>query len=336
MSVMSLSVTAATDTSTLTDGEKGLLIMQRADINGDLAYTTTDASILLRAAAGIIESKDDYDLDLDGAVTLADAQKMLKVAAGIDSIITDEYALYTFNELINSVKTIKPGFRKTSTAVCPSIKVTTTGAPVGKLNVTNMEYKNYVATLVDVMNSFPYNTMLDDEMKAELEVMKQSAVDVYKPQVETKTVAATSNSHYTYFPVNNLGWSSKLTFEDIKSVSYHLESGNFVFTVKLDDKTYTGDQYPTGTAGFSGRQQLPYGKIFNIPALDESDGSVVNSMAFKNGVVTLKADIATGEVVSVDYGYSYTSNITSAQAEDSDLVMRTNTTANITENYVMN
>lgn len=335
MSVMSLSV-SATDTA-LTDEEKADMMtsMLRADVDGDGAYSTQDAAKLLRAAAGIEETKAEYDLDLDGQVSLLDAQKMLRVAADLDNVVDDEKLFKLFNESINSVKRVKPGFSRTITVVFPTIKVTTTGAPDSQLNVSNMEYRDYVNTLVKVMNSFPYNTMLDADMKAELEAMKKSAVDVYLPQTEVKNVAATSNSHYTNFPVNNLGWSSKLVMDDIKSIKQKVADGSIVITITLDNYTYGKGEYPTGSAGFSERQKLTYGKIFNIPALDESDGSVVNTMAFKNGVVELKLDCETGKVVEVDYSYSYTSSVTSPKAENSNLVMKTVTTADTNENYVM-
>ncbi len=330
MSVMSLSVSATgEETSDI------MLMMTRADIDGDGTYSTQDASKLLRAAAGIEPSSEEYDIDLDGQVSLLDAQKMLRVAANLENVIEDAELLTLFKNTLDGVKAKKPGFDKTTTMLCPSIKVTTTGAPDSQLNVNNMEYRDYVNTLVKVMNSFPYNTMLDAEMKKELELMKQSAVDVYKPQTETKTVAATSNSHYTYFPVNNLGWSCKLDLSDIKSIRQTVADGNIVITVTLDDYTYGKGGYPTGSSGFTERQKLPYGKVFNLPALNENDGSVVNSMALKNGVVVLKLNAETGKAVEVDYSYSYTSNITSPKAEGSNLVMKTVTTANTNEHYVM-
>ncbi|MBO5896721.1 MAG: hypothetical protein J6Q83_05435 [Clostridia bacterium] len=334
MSAMSFSVSAAE----YSDEEVAAFVtmMNRADVNNDGAYSTLDASKLLKAAAGIELAEEDYDIDLDGQVTLLDAQKMLRVAADLDSVVGNDVLLKLFTEKLNSVKTTKPGFTRTTTLVCPSIKVTTTGAPDKKLNVTNMEYKDYVNTLVSVMNSFPYNTLLDDATKKELEEMKKSAVEVYQPQTEKKTVAKTSNSHYTYFPVNNLGWSCKLEMSDIKSIKQTIVGGNIVITITLADYTYGKGEYPVGSSGFADRQKLPYGKIFNIPALSETDGSIINSMAFKNGVVVLTLDGQTADVVSADYSYSYISSITSPKTEGSDLVMKTVTTANNNENYVMN
>lgn len=346
LSIASVSVNAA-NVEDLTAGERALLIMQRADVNGDQIYSTDDVSVILKAAAGIIEIENEefYDIDLDGYVSVRDAQLMLEVVSGVGDLVSDEDALEAFNSLLNGVKSKKPGFTRTTTAVIPSMKVTTSGTGFSALDVTNMEYNKYVDKLVNTMNTYPFNTALNDSMKKELEEMKQSAIDLYKPQTETKTIAAGSNSHYTFFPVNNLGWSSKLTAADIKSIDCIVDDGCIVFTITMNDYNYAAGQYPTGTKGFSDRQKLPYGKIFNLPALDEETDSagrpitVVNSMKLQKGKIVLKADLLTGDIVSVDYSYSYVSNITNnSYNKDGKLssVMTSVTTANYSESYAMN
>ena len=329
LSIASVSVSAV-DVEGLTTGEKALLTIQRADVNGDAKYSTDDVSLILKAAAGIIkiENEEYYDLDLDGYVSVKDAQLMLEVVTGVGKLITDEEALESFNTIINGVKTKKPGFNRTSTLVCPSVKITTSGFPilVGSLNVTNMEYKDYVNKMASLMGN-----------SADVDELKQSAVEIYKPQTETKTIAAASNSHYTYFPVNNLGWSSKLTVSDIKSITYTVSDGCIIYTVKMGDYTYGKGQYPSGSKGFSDRQKLPYGKIFNIPALSEDDETIVNSVQLKNGTVVLKADLATGNVVSVDYSYSYVTDVSSTNTSGNYTInMKTVTSTNVTEKFVMN
>lgn len=333
MGVFSITATAANSTT----AESAMAKLQKIDADGNGSITTADASQYLKAAAGIIDvAESDYDYDADGTVSVVDAQKVLRVVAGVDSPLTEAEALELFNEGVNSVKTIRPGFEKTATVVCPSIKVTTMNAPISSMNVTDLEFDQYVEKIIKLMNTFPYNMALDDAMKAQLEEMRVQAKESYEPQVTTKTVASRSNSHYSYFPVNNLGWSSRLTLADIKSITCTIENGNIVYTVKMNDVTYVGDEYPTGSAGFSKRQALPYGKIFNIPAFDESDGSTVNKVTFKNGTIVYKQDYLTGDSLYADYTYSYVVDMTAAPQEDSDLVMKTVTTANTNENYVMN
>ena len=330
-------VTASAAGETTVNAENAMAKLQKLDVNTDGAISTVDAAQYLKAAAGIIDSAEvDYDYDADGSVSVVDAQKVLRVVAGVDSPVTQEEALVLFNEGVNSVKTVRPGFEKTATMVCPSIKVTTMNAPIKEMNVTNLEFDKYVDQIVKLMNTFPYNLALNAEMKAQLEEMQVQAKASYEPQVTTKTVASRSNSHYTFFPVNNLGWSSRLTMADIKSITCVIESGSIVYTVKMNDVTYVGDEYPTGSAGFSKRQSLPYGKIFNIPAFDESDGSTVNKVSFKNGTIVYKQDYSTGDSLYADYSYGYVIDMTAAPQEDSELVMKTVTTTNVNENYVMN
>ncbi len=338
LGAFAISASAADDSATLTSAEKSLLKIQRIDANGDGTYTTVDAAEFLRAAAGITADSNDekYDLDFDGTVSVVDAQQALRMVAGVAPVLTEAEALELFNEKINSVKTVRPGFEKTATIQCPSILITTTNAPVEDMNVTNLEFDKYVDRIIKVMNTFPYNLALNDEMKAQLNEMKAQAEAAYLPQTTTKTVAKASNSHYSYFPVENLGWSSKLTINDIESATCQVIGSDIVCTVTLADVTYIGDEYSTGSAGFSKRQTLSYGKVFKIPSLDESDGSTVNKVQFKNGEVVLKVDVLTGDVVSADYSYSYISEIVAAPQEDSELTMKTATTANITDNYIMN
>ncbi len=333
-----LGTTAFATTTELTTVEKSLLKVQRIDADGDGSYTTSDASEYLKAAAGIIDDSDveQYDVDSDGVISVVDAQKVLKIVSGIEPVLTQEEALALFNEKINSVKTVRPGFEKEATVVCPSIKITTMNAPIADMNVTDLEFDKYVDKIVKLMNTFPYNIALDDAMKAQLAEMKAQAKEAYQPQVTTKTVDKHSSAHFSYFPVNNLGWSSKLTMSDISLISCTVADGNIVYTVKMNTDTYIGDEYPTGTAGFSKRQALSYGKAFNIPSFDESDGSTVNKVIFKDGVIVVKEDIKTGDTVSADYSYNYVVDVTGAPQEDSDLVMKTVTTSNISENYVMN
>lgn len=311
--------------------------LTRLDADNDGTINTNDAAQYLKAAAGIVdESSAEFDYDADGIVSVADAQLVLKVVAGIESALTDEQELALFNDSINEVKSTRPGFDRTVTMQCPSIKITTMNAPVDEMNVTNLEFDAYVDKIVKLMNTFPYNLALDDAMKAELKEMQNEAKSAYEPQTEEKSVAKTSNAHYSYFPVTNLGWSSKLTINDIESISCTLSGSLAVFTIEMADYTYIGDEYPTGTAGFAKRQTLPYGKVFNIPAFDESDGSTINKVAFKNGKVEYHLDVATGAPVFVEYTYSYDTDVTAAQKENSTLVMKTATVTNVKETYNIN
>lgn len=310
-----------------------MLRVRYMDADGDGTYSTSDAAIFLRAAAGIVDTSNtlQYDVDNDGAVSLVDAQKALRIVSGIEPVLTQEEALELFNKKINTVKSVRPGFEKESTVVCPSIKVTTMNAPISSLNVTDLEFDKYVQNLESTFGPFA-----NAELKAQLADMKAQAKKAYEPQVTTKTVTQRSNAHYSYFPVNNLGWSSKLTIDDVSSVTCAVSGGNITYTISMGSITYVGDEYPTGTAGFSKRQSLSYGKAFNIPAFDESDGSTVNKVTFKDGRIVFKEDLKTGDSLSADYYYTYEVDVTGATQEESSLVMKTKTLTNVTEKHTMN
>lgn len=336
-SVMALSAGAAYSDDFSASGKEAYEKLRSLDADNDGNIATDDAAVYLKAAAGIIdETQANFDYDGDGFVTISDAQSVLKIAAGIDSALTQEETLALFNASINEVKSTRPGFERIATVQCPSIKVTTMDAPIPSLNVTDMEFNTYVDNFVKTMNTPPYSIILNDEMRAELKLMQEEAKTAYEPHTEEKYVAKASNAHYSYFPVTNLGWSSKLAINDVESISCTLKDSVAVFTIEMADYTYIGDEYPTGTAGFAARQALPYGKVFNIPAFDESDGSTINKVAFKNGKVVYHLDLATGAPVFAEYSYTYDTDVTAAPQQDSELVMKTATITNVLETYNIN
>ena len=83
--------------------------------------------------------------------------------------------------------------------------------------------------------------------------------------------------------------------EDIKSIECYEEDGYIIRKVTMNEDTYIGDEFPTGNEGFSQRwKTIPYGKVFNIPDFDETEGtketSILNKVTFKDGVIISKVD----------------------------------------------
>ncbi len=313
------------------------------DYNGDGDVNVLDAREVLRISSGIkapVEGKN-YDLDGDGYITYNDVKKVLYVAAGIDVEIVEnqEYSLGLFKTELNNIKDVRPGFTKESTVHCTSMKVTTTNAPsqFPGLNVTDVEFSKYVEILEDEVGLLGAIGSVGDM----IDEMKAQATELYKPQVSDKTVAARSTSHYTEFPVNKLGYSCYLTIDDIASIRSYEDGDYFYREVTMNTDTYIGDEYPTGTAGFKDRwQTISYGKVFNIPELSESDGSVVNSVTFKDGKIVSKIDKLTGMPVEIDYKFTYIADV-SAPVEVDDkgnegIKMKTKATITTTEKYIIN
>lgn len=313
------------------------------DYNNDGYININDARALLRVSAGIddeIEGKT-YDLVVDGCVDYYDVAKILRMISGIESEanVSTEYLVALFKEELDSVKSVRPGFTKVSTTHCTSAKVTTRNAPESSLNVTDMEFNVYVDKVIAATDA--YSWLLTSDMKKELENMRTQAKELYNPQTETTTVTKANPTHYTEFPVNKLGYACFLEASDIQSISCYEQNGYIIREVIMKNDTYIGDQYPTGSAGFKDRwQTISYGKVFNIPSFDETDGSTLNSVSFSNGRILSKIDKLTGLPVEVRYEYTCVSDISAAPQVNSDgsegLTMKTVTTTNFTEVYTIN
>ncbi len=313
--------------------------MQNIDANHNGTYETGDVTRVLEAAAGIVQDDDytKYDINGDGKVTIKDAKKVFGVVTGTDSAITEAELMKVFNERVNSVKNVYPGFTKTETVDCSSILVTTTNAPLDDLNVTNLEYDQYVKKMVKLMNSFPYNMFLNAEMKKELEKMEDAAIAAYEPQSRRSVVGPTvsnNTEHYDNFPVSNTNWSSRLTLADIDSISYSMKNGRIIISITMGSYSYVGDNCPTT---LQKRINTPYGKVYNLPALSEADGSEVNKFSVKNGTIEFAFDYKTADVLKAEYAFEYNSDIKAPKDKenpDNELEMVTNTTAEMKETYV--
>ncbi len=328
------------------------------DFNTDGSVNLTDARTFLRVSAGLEAPKEGlvYDLDGDGFSTITDVKMVLSIVLGVDVEITsDEFNLALFRSELNNVKAVRPGFTKTATTKCDSMLVTTKNAPDASLNVTNMPFDQYTNKTCNYMEDLldgPAGLALKvsspqayEEAKASIVAMRAQAADLYKPKVTTSTVAK-RRSHYATFPVNNLANSCFLTMDDIASIECYEEDGYIVRKVTMKEDTYIGDEYPTGYENSSLRRQtVSYGKVFNIPEFSETENgketSILNKVTFKNGVVISKIDKLSGIPVSVQYSYTYVADVSTIPTVDQKtgeegLQMDSVTTANISENFVIN
>lgn len=358
-SSLSVGAFALTGNEILKNYDFALNVAQKDDENNITGYisdgkvTLDDARAVLRVSAGIEAPREgfDYDIDGDGFVTVTDVKSILSIILGIDvSVSDDEYLLSLFKTELNSVKNARPGFTKTATTQCQSMLVTTKNAPDPELNVTNMEFDVYTNKACDIMESQlngaaglalkladpqQYNAMVK-----QVEDLRKQAAEIKKPKTTTKTINR-YGSHYYHFPVNNLGNSCFLELSDIKSIECYEEGDYIVRIVTMNEDTYIGDRFPTGNEGFTERwKTISYGKVFNIPDFDETEGtketSRLNKVTFKNGVIKSTVDKLSGLPVKVEYSYSYVSDISTIPEAADDLQMDTVTTATNTEIYVIN
>ncbi len=334
---------------------QSILKLKNADANADGNITTDDAKLFLEVAAGIksAENSDEktYDVDADGQTSVVDAVAVLKESAGIKGILTTEEVIELFNNRVNLVKSTTrenigtdeekyidgalPGFEKTTTMKCNSMLITTSGAPLAKLNVTNMEYNKYVDLIVDTMSSPLFAAAMDDAMKQQLKDMEASAVEAYKPQSQVATAETGSDvDHRSLYPIPNIQDASRLTVADVASAKCTMSNNHLVYTITMGTYTYTGSQYPVGYSGNQTRLKTPYGKAFSILTFNDlaNDGSTLNSITYKNGKITLIEDIGTGSLVESHYSYSYESDVS---APDQDgMKMKTIMKSDVKEDFL--
>lgn len=308
-SVNAFAADESVDNNAITRGYTEIFNSQlyRGDITGDNEVTEEDASKYLRVAANIEPKQENvsYDITGDGVVTTADARKALRVAAGLELTATDEEIFEYFLNELNSVKSTRPGFKRTATGTCKSARVTITGAPKGltwDMNANNKEYKDYVKGLKSVFS------LVNKE--ADYQQMVKEAEAIYEPQVAEKVIKPTSSQHYTYFPVQGLATSCRLSFDEIESISLKIIEGYYIITLTMDDYTYEGENpYPATAKDYTARQNLPYGKIFNIPEFSEDDGYELQKVALDKGKVIVKMDSTTGEIINAQYFFRCTSTV---------------------------
>lgn len=339
MSVLCVSVSAEEATE-LTAAEKNEILLRNADTNGDGFYSTADVTVLLKAAAGTGDDKDSFDVNSDGVTSLEDAIMLLKHTSGIEPLLSNEEAVELFNAKLNAVKnrdTGLPGFEKTITATCNSMKITqevegtslAVSLLAGQMSCTDLEYDKYVDKMVALMGS----GNLSAEDKENIEAMKQSAKDYKKPQTEiVEAVAGDYVDHFLDFPRDAMNTASEITTADISSVSYTMSGGNIVFTLKLPNKSYTS---------LSAYNANPYAKVMNVVEFDEDDGSKVNRVELKNGTVVVKFDSQTGAMKNANYSYNYYSDVSAPEQSQTDskfgtvtVKLKTKTTATVTESVV--
>ena len=345
VSVFSINVFAAEEAvkNTLTKGYTETFNSQlyRGDVTGDSKLTIEDASEYLRVASKIKEPKAnvDYDLTKDGKITTADARKALRIASGLESTATDEEIFQYFLNEINSVKNEKPGYLRTATGTCKAAKITITGAPLKSLNATNMEYVDY---LKKNKTMFVLALGGGDAGQAEYNKMIAEAQSVYEPQVNKKVIEAGSSQHYTYFPVQGLSPACSLKMEDIEDIVLNIVDSHYIITVTFKDYTYDeSNPYPATSAEYKSRQQLPYGKIFNLPEFNDEDKYELNKVKLEDGKVTVKMNSTTGEIINVDYYFKYTADMTVINnseedtAETKDMVTKMTNTVVLDEYFDM-
>lgn len=294
------------------------------DYNGDGVVNLSDARTVLRVSANLEAPKDGLIYDIVGngdGLTMEDVKKVISIVTGIDTEVNEcaEFNLELFKAELDNVKSTRPGFTKTTTTKCHSMRVTTRNAPFSELNVTDLEFSQYAEKTCSFLEK-NYGFLLNAEMKAEIAALRKQAKEMYDLKTTVKTVNKYS-THLYHFPINANINSCLLKIDDIKSIECYEEDGYIIRKVTMNDETYIGDEFPSGNEGASQRLKVvSYAKVFNIPDFDETEGtkktSTLNSVTFKNGVIISKVDKLSGIPVSVDYSYDYVASVSAEPTVD--------------------
>jgi hypothetical protein len=255
-----------------------------------------------------------------------------------------------------------PGFTGVSTAQCTSMKVTQKFNAVGsmssilnlalaEMNYTDLEYDQYCEKMVAQLEASKKSIESDNSLTAAekqkeiAELDKQAAAmtksgNTYRNPEEAKATVNPLDEigHKNKFPIaGQADYSSKLTKDDIKAITYSVKNGAVTFTVAMNNTTYNNSNYPTTSAGLA---NTPYGKAFNLPFLRGETGSSLTKAEYKNGKIAVTVDTDTQAITKAVYSYNYYSDVkapTKTMAYNSQISvnvdMSTKMSANINETF---
>lgn len=316
--------------------------LNRGDIDGDNKVTVEEASKILRIAAKLDDPQAgvNYDITGDGRVTTEDARRALRISSGLETGATNEEIFEYFKNELNTVKKSFPGFDKKTTKNTTDVRIAITGAPKVPVSLIppksidiNSNYEEIVSYYKRTEEA--WKLVASDE---DFDKMMGAAKDSYKNVETSKTVPAGSNTHYTQFPVMSKTYACKLDYEDIKGIKIVEKNGDFVITLTMNSYTYDEkNPYPATSYDSTERENLPYGKIFNLPTFNGGSTYVLEKIVLDKGTVVLTVNAETGVIKEVNYSYTYTTTvkITTDEEELDGIEMRTRDVSSYNENYVM-
>lgn len=281
------------------------------DVDGSGAVDTEDARLALQMASGIADLEDDAqlsrtDVNLDGIVTIFDARQILRGAAGLASL--QPSGAFT-------------GFDGGGVFGNEASLVATFNAGLNKIKVTESEEEQYIAATITKTESDNLTSFNIKEI--ELPVIGNASAEAIADMVEENLTEDDKENESIIIPfgsddfslvsVEGESYVSNLSVSDIfgSKAFCDAESGELTIEIALPD---TEVEMATQSA---------YAKVFNASELiaeqdttlmklmQASSGETAMLREFKNGVLELVLDVATGNVLS--YTVSYQSRVYVAQ-----------------------
>ena len=282
------------------------------DVNGDGAVDTEDARLALQMASGIAVLEDDAqlsrsDVNFDGFITIFDARQILRGAAGLASLQpSGAFGGFDGGDIFSNEETLVVYFN----------------ALLNRIKVTEGEEKQYIAATITKTESDNLTSFNIKEV--ELPVLGNASAEGIASMVEESLTEDDKENESIIIPfgsddfslvsVEGESYVSNLSVSDIfgSRASYNAELGQITIEVALPDTevemaTQSAYAKVLNTSEMIAEQDTTLMKLMKSSA----GGETAMLREFKNCVLKIVVDVATGNVLS--YIVSYQSKVYVAQ-----------------------
>lgn len=332
MSVSAFALTSAESNNQLNEAFNAMFDSVAGDVNKDGKFDALDARSALLASVGVDEDINDdiADMDGDGVITSLDVRALLRISAKLDSydvFYTTEEKFNLFNAFANNIKATNLKFQYT-----------------GMDKNVDISHNNpeLVKEFNDEMNGIP-GMKEEDKIDLNAELTKDKGKTTYK--CSTRAYSATDLN----FPVKEKDFVSKLTINDISSITYKPDqsytfapkrtSGNRVQELTENNISMTGLDVITVKFAKESMTKLPddlttlrHGRIFNelptnadlvknyedmnkeFAGLADTIGTMnasLKNINYHDSSVSIYFNRATGKICVIEYDlyYDFTINL---------------------------
>lgn len=283
------------------------------DVNGDGVVDTKDARYALELASGLAALEDEVqltrsDINFDGYITIFDARQILRGAAGLASLQpsgafsgfednglfsgSEENLVSLFNIALNKIKVTTDEKQYIAATVTK-----TESDNLTKFNIKEVELPLFGNASAEGIASMVEESLTEDDKENE------------------STIIPYGSDDFSLISVENENFVSNLTTSDVfgSRASYDAQLGQLTIEIALPDTE------------IEMANQSAYAKVFNtsdliaeqnttlMKLMKASSGETAMLREFKNCVLKVVIDVATGNVLS--YTVAYQSKIYVAQTD---------------------
>lgn len=282
------------------------------DVDGSGAVDTEDARLALQMASGIIALEDDAqlsrsDVNFDGYITIFDARQILRGAAGLASLQpSGAFTGFDGGDVFGNEETLVAYFNTL----------------LNQIKVTESEEKQYIAATITKTESDNLTSFNIKEI--ELPVIGNASAESIADMVEENLTEDDKENESIIIPfgsddfslvsVEGESYVSNLAVSDIfgSKAAYDAELGQLTIEIALPDtevemSTQSAYAKVLNTSEMIAEQDTTLMKLMKA----SSGGETAMFREFKNCVLRIVVDVATGKVLS--YIVSYQSRVYVAQ-----------------------